>query len=87
MQSFMKIKRNKKINKIGKGKTIIIQGQKVYADSAHNRGEGLEAIVYTKTYGRSIIRIPIISKGGSFETADSWAGCMGRFRMNRIGGN
>ena len=43
MQSFMKTKRNKKINKIGKGKTIIIQGQKVYADSAHNRGEGLEA--------------------------------------------
>lgn len=41
MQSFTKTKRNKKINKIGKGKTIIIQSQEVYTDSVHNQGEGL----------------------------------------------
>lgn len=41
MQSFTKTKRNKRINKIGKGKTIIIQSQEVYTDSAHNQGEGL----------------------------------------------
>lgn len=41
MQSFMKTKRNKKINKIGKGKTIVIQGYEVYTDSAYNQEEGL----------------------------------------------
>ena len=41
MQSFMKTKRNKKINKIGKGKILIIQGQEAYTDSVHNQGEGL----------------------------------------------
>lgn len=41
MQSFTKTKRNKKINKIGKVKTIVIQGYEVYTDSAYNQEEGL----------------------------------------------